>query len=134
MITRFVREDRGTSVIEVCILAPLVVLIVMAIAWAGAQRSADADAMATARRAARAAAISADPAAADSAATLAATSSNSTMCSSIVVYLDTSEWDQGWVTAEATCTPTGPAAVVGSGSDIVRVWTEPITHPGLTGR
>lgn len=125
---------RGATVVEVAILAPIVILAVVFVSWAGAQTSGEADTMAAARAAARAAALAPDQGSAVSqgeAAGLAATDSSSCALS---VDVDTTEWFQGWVTATATCSPVGAAASLGSGSAIERTWTEAVTQRGLLPR
>ena len=126
---------RGSTIIEVAILAPLVVLAIVFVAWAGAQRSADAEAMAAARAAARAAAIANHPSDAAGAGERAgAEAANSTACTRITIAVDTGEWDEGWVSATATCTPGNAASALGSGGVITRTWIEAVGERGQAGR
>ena len=128
------QREKGSIVIDVAVLAPVILLAIIFVAWAGAQTSADAAAMSSARAAARAAAIEINPANATSAGESAGTSATErSSCSDIRVIVDTSEWDQGWVSAEAVCTLADVGASFGSNT-ITRTWTEPVGLRGRSGR
>ena len=126
-------NESGSIIIEVAIFTPLLVLAILFIAWAGSQRSAEASTMASARAAARAAALAVTPDAATTAGEGAGTSATErSACSAIAITVDTSEWDQGWVSATAVCTLGSAASTFGT-APITRSWTEPVGQRGLVG-
>jgi len=128
------RSEKGSIVIDVAVLAPVILLAIVFVAWAGSQRAADAAAMSSARAGARAAAIEINPASATSAGQAAGTSATElSSCSVITVTIDTSEWDEGWVSAEAVCTLAAAGASFGSDT-ITRTWTEPVGLRARSGR
>ncbi len=126
-------DESGSIIIEVAILAPLLVMAILFVSWAGSQRSAEANTLASARAGARAAALATNPAAATTAGEAAGTSATElSACSAIAVTIDTSEWDEGWVSATAVCT-LGNSASTFSSEPITRSWTEPVGQRGLVG-
>lgn len=121
-------------IVEVAILAPVILLAFLFVGWVGAQRDAEASAMFAARSAARAAALAANPASAVSAGTDAGTNAaNDSACSSMSITVEISQWDDGWVTATATCAPGSNASTFTTGP-IVRDWIEPVGQRSRVGR
>lgn len=63
------RSDDGTLAVEAALVAPVLLVLMLLVVYAGRAASADADVRSAAARAARAASITADPVAAEVAAT-----------------------------------------------------------------
>ena len=95
--------ERGSVVVETLLVVPVVIFAVMFVVWAGRGPSAVAETVRVANNAARVASIEQTPS--DAAAAVAALDTSSVVCTSMVVDLDTSRWDEGWVSAEARCVP-----------------------------
>jgi len=95
--------ERGGIVVELLLLAPVVMLAVMFVAWAGRGPSAAAETVRIANTAAQIAANQETPGEAQAA--VQALDTSSVICTSLSVVLDTSRWNEGWVSVDATCVP-----------------------------
>ncbi len=126
-------SDRGSAVVELAILAPLIILALSLLVWAARQPAADGEIRAAARSSARAAAIQRDPGAAVSAGEQAGqNAAGLEVCSSVHVTVDVGQWEDGWVKATVTCEVNESGLVFDAGN-LVQTWTEPVQKAGRVG-
>lgn len=119
-------DERGSIIVELVVLLPVIILAIGFLAWAGRQPAADGEIRAAARSAARAASLQRDASqavAAGEAAGLAAAGLE--VCSTVEVVIDVSRWQQGWVSATVTCDVNNQGLIFDAGT-LERDWTEPV--------
>lgn len=128
-----IREDRGETTLEFAILMPIVLIMIVAVMYAGRLTGTESTVTDAAQAGARAASLARDPgeaAAAGQAAAQATLPLGGVQCVSSSVNVDTSEWfDPGFVTVTVTCNvETGDLALLDGGpvDSIERSWIESI--------
>ena len=100
------RDDDGTLAVEAAIVAPVLLLLMLLIVYAGRGAQADADVRSAAARAARAASLTADAATAETAATDIAVANLATagiVCATTDIHLDADLRADGTVTVTVAC-------------------------------
>gem|GEM_PF-2917952 len=118
--------ERGSMVVELVVLAPVVILAIGFLAWAGRQPAADGEVRAAARSAARAASLQRDIGQAATAGEAAGlTAAGLEVCSTVDVSIDTSRWQQGWVRATVTCDVNNQGLIFDGGT-LEQSWSEPV--------
>lgn len=128
--------DRGSALVEIVIVAPIVALGLMFVAWSISQPEAEGAAHAAARAAARAAALAESPTAAQAAGTAAGSAAGAESgCVTVVVTIDTSQWRDGWVNANVRCEPrTDGLGGLGSAKTMTAAWPERVQQVGRLGQ
>jgi len=125
-IRSYTDADRGSMIVELVVLLPVIILAIGFLAWAGRQPAADGEIRAAARSAARAASLqrdAGDAVAAGERAGLAAAGLE--VCTSVEVSVDVSRWQQGWVSATVTCDVNNQGLIFNGGT-LEQSWTEPV--------
>lgn len=100
------RSDDGTLAVEAAIVAPVLLMLMLLVVYAGRAAQTDADVRSAAARAARAASLTADPSAADSAARDIAVANLATAgvaCASTDIAVDADMRAGGTVTVTIGC-------------------------------
>ncbi len=126
-------RERGSMIVELVVLLPVIILAIGFLAWAGRQPAADGEVRAAARSAARAASLQRDAndaLAAGEVAGLAAAGLE--VCTTVTVSVDTSRWQQGWVSATVTCDVNNQGLIFDGGT-LEQSWTEPVQQASRVG-
>lgn len=124
-------SDRGAMALELIILVPVIVMAIGFLAWAGRQPAADGEVRAVAQAAARAASLERDVNAAVAAGTaVGTTAAGLEVCVTVTVVVDTSRWQQGWVSATATCDVNNQGLVIFDGGSLQHTWSEKVHQAG----
>lgn len=128
--------ERGGIIVEICLLAPLLLLVVLYLNHLSTQVGANSVAQSAAQDIARSAALEPSPQSATALASeletdLRATSASKN-CREIWVTVDTTHWNDGWIHSHIECV-THPHPIF-SAQTIKHSWTEPIFRTRRLGK
>ncbi len=126
-------DERGSMIVELVVLLPVIILAIGFLAWAGRQPAADGEVRAAARSAARAASLQRDTGnAVDAGEAAGLAAAGLEVCTTVGVSVDISRWQQGWVTASVTCDVNNQGLIFDGGT-LEQSWTEPVQQASRVG-